>query len=549
MLLALGTIFLLSACGGKGPKAGADNDMSTRVPANASGVVLLQVGTLLDKADYPAFTKTELFADMLKNIEQESPALVPFVKDPTAIGMDLKGNVAFYFQPNENKGNPHIGFLIPIVDQDKLANTIAGLKKNMPEATSETRDGYTLHSFKDESYVVESEGFAAITSFNDDAKIQALLKPEGSIRDNEAYAKQMPMGKDISYWFDGDALLNSDPRTKMQLNGAASMLGLPQGSINGNQFYGGQSFEKGQAESTLDLAMNDDLRKKVELVFPKKLAVDYANYFPGDDLVAGITLGVSTSGLLEFLNENGMAMFADTYLKMAELNLGQLEQGLTGDLAAGLYPSLAAEDMPLFVAVLGLKEREFIEAQLARGAQFIQRDGQKYVFQGQPDALTGEPSKLMLYAVVKDNALVISNQSEQLDKALAGNGNKVVKDLQNGWLGLYINYEQLEKSGYKELLADGLPLSPQGANLLKDAGKYQAFSSAKIIGTVEQFKATANMKDANMNALKALLMNLNEMHKDGVLNQEAKELQDEFDDFEDAFEEELETEEDRKSVV
>lgn len=532
-VFAMGLLFFLSACGGEGPKAGADNDMATHVPTDASGVFLIQLGGMLDKADYPAFTQTKLFEEFVEEVEKETPSLVPFVKDPASSGVDMGGNIAIYFKADA-KEKARIGILLPIAEEAKFNSMIEALKKEDTEIQTTDREGYQLHTFDYDGFILQSANFAAITNFDDDAALQALLKPEGNgIRDNEVFAEQIPTSKDIAYWINGDQLLESNPRLKMQLNGVIPMLGLPKTSLNNNNIYGYQSFDDGQMEGTLDLGFNSDLRSKLASMLPDQLAVDYANFFPNDDLAAAVSMGVTTSGLLAFINENGMAMMADNYLTNLGLDVGQLEQGLTGDLAVGVYPALTATKDPVFVAVLGLKERTFIEKQLERAAMILKRDGEKYIFQGQP-GMDGSPA-LAIYGIVQDNALVISNTSEQLDKAIAGNSNKVMSNLQKGWMGLYLNYELLEEGNLYESLAANLPIGADGLEALKTSQQYQNVSTAQIIATVDQIKGTSIMKDKNMNALKSTLFTLSKMHEEGLLNPKVEE--DEFDGFEEALEE------------
>mgnify|MGYP001795374552 CR=1 FL=1 len=160
--------------------------------------------------------------------------------------------------------------------------------------------------------------------------------------------------------------------------------------------------------------------------------------------------------------------------------MGQSEQGLTGDLAVGVYPEMTEGKDPIFVAVLGLKDRTFIEKQLERAGSMLQRDGEKYVFQGQP-GMDGSPA-LAIYGMVQDDALVLSNTTAQLDKALAGNSNATISKLQQGWMGLYLNYDLIEEGDLYEALANNLPASAD-IESMKATQKYQNSSTAQLIAT------------------------------------------------------------------
>lgn len=539
-LLILTTVLFFSACGDNAVKPGAANDISSSIPADASGVMLMNVKSMMEKADYTAFQQTEIFTDFLKDVEKENPALVPFVKDPAAAGVDITGNMGMYFKAAADFDNSDFAIIMPVADAAKAKAAIAELIKKEEGVTTTDKEGYTLYMMEENVYLVQSERIVAFTTFGDDAKVKALVTPEGNgIRDNKKFAEQIPTGKDMVYWLDADPIMEvvlSDAKQKLRIEGALASANIPSEGLMGNSLYGYNDFQKGKSEGVLDFKFSDALKEELGELVADKMVVNYANYLPEGNLGAALSFGVNGKGVLNFLTKRGLDKQIDQQLAMLGLDLGAIEEGITGDLAAGLYPPAEGSAEPSMVAALGLKDKAFMEGIFSKPplSMFMPKDGENYVLKRNADAM-GNP-QTSFYARIVGDALIISNNPALFEKALEGKTNKNISPLQEGWLGMYIDYTVINDNF--DVIARAIPMNPMVLAQLSNSMKYQNITTAYITGKGEKMKFYSNNKDQNMNALKSSLMSWNQMHKDGVLNPSLDEqLEDNLDDFEKEFEE------------
>ncbi len=540
LILLMAAIFF-SACS-DGVKPGASNDVSSSIPADASGVMLVNVKSMMEKADYQAFQKTEVFANFVESVQKENPALVPFIKDPAAAGIDVTGNMGMYFKAAKEFDKSDFAIVMPVADVEKAKAAIAELIKDQKDVTTADKDGYTIYTMEDNAHLVQSDRIIAFTTFNDDAKVKAMVSPTGKgIRDNEKYAQQIPTGKDLVYWMDADPVVEtllSDPNARMRVEGAMAGANIPTEGLKNNSLYGYSDFKKGKSEGELSFTFSDELKKELGELVADKMAVNYAKYLPEGNLGAAFSFGVNGKGVLNFMTKRGLDKQVDAQLGMFGLSLGAIDEGITGDLAAGLYPPAAGSTEPTMVAALGLKDKAFMEGLLAKAGMFIQKEGDNYVFSRGNDMMGNEMPKF--YARIQDDALIISNNNTLFEQALSGSTNENVTALQEGWLGMFIDYRVLSENF--DVIARALPLDPMVLAQFSKSIKYQDIETAYIIGKGENMKFYANHKDKNMNSLKSGMLVWEKMYKDGAWDNVLEDVMDNEDlDAEmDALEKEFE---------
>jgi hypothetical protein len=544
-LILLSAVLFLSACNDSKVKPGAANDVATSIPSTASGVFLMNVNSMLEKADYDAFQKTEVFGKFVEEVKEKNPALVAFIKDPAEAGLDLTGNMGMYFSPAPKNETWEFAMIFPVSDLEKLKAAIAEATKEVTDMTTAEGDGYTLYSMDDDAHLVQSGAIVALTTFNDAAKIKAMVAPEGNgIRDNKKFADQIPTGKDMAYWMDADPIMEtilSDARTKMQVEGAMAGAAIPVEGLKGNTLYGYSDFKKGKSEGELAFQFSDELKEELGDLVADQMAVNYANYLPEGNLGAAFSFGVNGKGVLNFLTKRGLDATVDGQLAMFGLSLGAIEEGITGDLAAGLYPPADGSSEPMMVAALGIKDKAFIEGLFGKAplSMVFKKEGENYVFSRGTDMMGNEMPKF--YAKVVGDALVISNNMNLFEQALSGSTNNNIKPLQEGWLGMYLDYRVLNENF--DVIAKALPMNPMVLSQLSENMKYQNIETAYIVGKGEKIKMYSDTKDKDMNALKSSLLIWEQMYKNGALEsiledaKENEELQDDIDAFEQEFEE------------
>jgi hypothetical protein len=139
------------------------------------------------------------------------------------------------------------------------------------------------------------------------------------------------------------------------------------------------------------------------------------------------------------------------------------------------------------------------------------------------------------YAKIVDDALVVSNDATLFEQALGGKTNSNIEPLQEGWLGMFVDYTVIAENF--DVLAKMVPAPPTVLSQLSNSVKYQTVSTAYIVGKGETLEMLSNNKDG-VNALKSGWMTWNQMHKDGVLDMNMNDaMEDEMEDFEAEFEE------------
>lgn len=548
-LILVLTALLFNACSDSTVvEAGAVNDVSSSIPADASGVFLMNVKSMMEKADYPAFQKTEVFAEFLKEVEKETPSLVPFVKDPAAAGIDLEGNMGMYFKADKVIENSSFAMLMPVGDVAKAKAALEVLLKEAKEAkeegddeiTTTEKDGYTLHAFGEEIYIVQSDRILAFTNFGEDAQVKALVAPEGNgIRDNAKYVEQVATDKDMTYWLDIDPLVEAafnDPKVKMRAEAGLAAASIPSEGLKNNSMYGFNHFLKGTSEGELSFSFSDELKKELGDLVTDKMAVNYATYLPQGNLGAAFSFGVNGEGVLNFLTKRGLDAGIDQQLSMLGLSLGDVDNGITGDLAAGVYPPAEGSKEPAVVIALGLKDKAFMEKLMGMPplSMVMVKEGENYVLDRGPDMMGNTTPKF--YAKIVDDALVVSNDATLFEQALGGKTNSNIESLQEGWLGMFVDYTVIAENF--DVLAGMIPMSPIVLAQVANSVKYQNVTTAYVVGKGETLEMLSNNKDANTNALKSSWMTWNQMHKDGVLDMNMDDaMDDEMEDFEAEFEE------------
>lgn len=542
-LIFLIAALFFSACSDSSVTPGASNDVSSSIPTDASGVMLMNVKSMMEKGDYKEFQQTEIFANFLKDVEKENPALVPFVKDPAATGVDVTGNMGMYVKIAKDIEKSDLAMILPVADPAKVKAALAELLKNEKEITTTDKEGYTLYAMENNAYFVQSDRILAFTTFSDDAKIKTMINPEGNgIRDNKKFTDQIPKGKDMVYWFDVDPIVEvvlSDPKEKLRIEGVLSSANIPTEGLKNNTFYGFNDFQKGKSEAELICSFSDPLKEELGDLVAEKMNINYTKYIPETNLGIALSFGVNGKGMLSFLAKRGLDKQVDQQLAMLDLNLGAIEEGITGDLAVGLYPPAEGISEPTLVVALGLKDKAFMENLMGKAPipMVMPKEGENYVFSRGEDMMGNEMPKY--YARIVEDAMIISNNFALFEQSLAGKSNKNIQPLQQGWLGMFMDYNVINENF--DMFTRAFPMvSPMVLSELSNSIKYQNTSTAYLVAKGAKITAYANNKDKNTNALKSSLISWNEMYKAGVLDNTVNESKEDLDAELKALEKEFE---------
>ncbi|BDS11256.1 DUF4836 family protein [Aureispira anguillae] len=534
-------LFSMSSCGDSAKVAGS-SDISQSIPADATAVFLMNAKQLMQKADYATVKETDFFKDWIQEVEKQSPEMVPFLNDPEAAGISLAGNMGFYFSVPEdfmNSRNIEVAFILPVADKAKMDKAVKVALKDNKEATPETKDGYTITKLNKQMSMVQSDHILAFTTLKDETKINNLVHPSGdNIHTNASFAKHMKANKDVMFWMGVDPLVTAalnSPFTAMTIRGGLAGAQIPEEGLKGNSMSLFYDFKQGEMEMGTAFDFNDILKEELGDLFPNKLNIDYSNYIPSDNLAAAATFGVNSAGVLNFLTKRGWDLYADSYLSKAGLDLGKIRDGITGDLAVGIYPPASQATDPGLVVAMGIKDKKFVEGLFAQAGPFLKKDGDKYTFTGGSNMMDPSAAPMQLFAVVKDDILVVSNSNEQLEKAQAGNSNKIVNEIQDGWMGIYMDYNLINEN--YDVIANYLPIDPNSLAFSKMMNEYQNVSTATLLAKGDVINGTTTLKNKNVNSLKSLIESFDKMYKDRAKIQEQmdQQMKDEFEGFDEEF--------------
>jgi hypothetical protein len=539
-------LFSLGSCG-EGALAKTDSsDISNAIPADATGVLLMNTKQLMEKVDYATLKETSFFKDFIEEAKKESPEMVPFLENPEAAGINMAGNMGLYFSiPEEMKDEKdlEIAFMLPIADKAKMDAAVAIALKEVKDVTSETKDGYTITALESNGFLIQGENILAFTSFNDDAKVKELLNPTGeSIRTNANFAKQVKESKDVLFWMNADpivAVALKDPQTSMQIKGALAIAQIPEEGLKGNFMSFFYDFQKGEMNAGTSFDFSEVLIRELGEIFPTKLAVDYSKYIPTEKLAASMTFGINSEGVLNFMAKRGLNQMVDQYLESVNLDLGKIKEGITGDMAVGVYAPADQANDPAMVFALGLKDKAFMEGLIGLAGNAITKDGDKYTFTGQQSMMDPTAAPLQLFATIKDDVILVSNSNAHLDLAIAGTSNNVVGELQTGWMGMFVDYNIINDN--YDVIANYLPIDPASLNMSKMMSEYQSVNTVTVVGKGSNVTGKTMMKDATVNSLKSLMESMDKMYqnKDELEAQMKSQMKDEFEGFDD-FEEKVE---------
>lgn len=531
-------LFSLGSCGGSTVKGSAD--VSNAIPVDATGVFLMNTKQLMEKADYATVKETSFFKDFIEKVKEKAPEMVPFIEEPESAGINMAGNMGFYFSMSEDMDkskDPEFAFLLPVSDKAKMDAAVKVALKDEKDVKPETKDGYTITSLKSDVFLIQGDHILALTNFNDETKVKNLISPSAeNIHTNANFKKQLKESKDIMFWMSADPIVETilkDPKMAMQVRGALGIAQIPEEGLKGNYMSFFYDFKKGEMDAAAHFDFSAVLVRELGDVFPEELAVNYAKYIPAEKLAASMTFGINSEGVLNFMAKRGLDQMVDGYLAMTGLNLGKIKEGITGGMAVGVYAPAAPTNDPAIVLALGLKDKAFMEGLMSMGGDMITKDGDKYVFTGQESMMdpTAEPMKF--FAVIKDDVILVSNSEAHLDKAIAGGNNKMVSELQAGWMGMFVDYNIVNEN--YDVIANYFPINPSSLSMSKMMSEYQSVSTVQMIGKGSDVTAKTILKDTKTNSLKSLIESMDKMYQDRAKIQAKmeKELKDEFEDFED----------------
>lgn len=328
----------LSACDqGMKIKAGQDAALA-HIPSEVSSVTTVNVGRLLEKADFKAIQKMEFFKEAHSEVREENPALAEIMLDPYQSGIDLNKNA--YSTINIDPNDPEQMFTSVTLNlsdaklfEEMLAN--AGLTDVADKGThKQIMEGNSIIAWNDEIAVIGG-GENGPMLWQGAAKHFSTTK-EQSIVNNKDLQKALSGQHDITSWLSSDNFADND-MAKMAL----SMLSIDPEALKDNAIHSYTDFENGIMKSASKYYLQKGLTKDFDLFFKDEVKTDFSPYIPNDNLVTAMTNALDVKGIKQVLKERPQ------YNSM--VNFALKEQGLTLDDITGAF------DGDLMLAVIGDK--------------------------------------------------------------------------------------------------------------------------------------------------------------------------------------------------
>jgi hypothetical protein len=521
------------------------------IPSNASAVMLLNTGQLMEKADFDALKKTSFYKEMLVELEKESPEAIEFFTDPTSAGIALSSNMGFYASLSENYAETKavdVAFIFPVGNKDKIAETLENMMKDKPELKLQEMDGYNMIALKNNTKLIHNDKILAFVSFEDAAKINNILNSTGeNIKSNENFNKHFKEGKDVMFWMHADhiiAMSLKESGQEAKIKGGLGMAQISEDVLKDNYMSFYYDFQKGEIDAGASFDFCDALKAEFGDFLPGELAVDYSNYIPSENLALAFSFGINPEGILEFVKKRKFDKMADQNLAMAGMDLEKIKNGITGGMALGVYAPESDDADPAVVFALGLKDKAFmtdIVDKFGMLGGFV-KDGDKYVKTGSPSMDDPDEAPQKVIISIQDDVLLLSNSAELIDKAIAGGKNPVMAELQDGWMGAYMNYALLEE--HHDNFTSMAPLDPSHLAISKMLHEYNEIADFKVLMKGEHIDIKTDLKNKDVNSLKRLIQVADEIYKnkEKIQTEIEKHMEEEKDDFE-GFEEEFEEEE------
>lgn len=492
MYFALLAFVFLQACGGGG--GAASSDLVDLIPANAIGVMSVDIGQMMKKAEYEQLKQTEA----MKEAAQKSELAKKIIDNPSESGIDLNQRMFAFALLKEGSFNEpgFAAFLIPLADVAKFE----ALLEQAPDAPEEQqKDGYKMRGAND-AIVAWSESVVAIVPeperFSDsEAQLQAIFSggSKGSIKKAPGFKRAMGETHDLIFWATADPIAAF---VKEMGQSPLAAAGFEEDALEDNfiSFY--VDYEKGAAKAGSFYGFNKSLREDVGSIFKSSPDIDLGKYAPSADLLGHFHISLSPEGINKTLEKGGRGMIAKSFLSNQGIGLDDILKGMGGDIFVAAYGN---PDNPEVLVVLSVGDKEAMARVLqvlmdTQRLPLIMEDG-KYKLR------SGDGT--MQEVVLTDEALAISTNAEWLAKiqggGFGGDGLEM-NELEDAIMGMHINMAKLGDA------ASGQPLGgmPGLVGAAAMGGK-DLFSEMFLYFKSDEAMANMKMKNSDRNSLAIII--------------------------------------------
>ena len=336
----------------------------------------------------------------------------------------------------------------------------------------------------------------------------------------------------------GKADVMEENNSEAKLKSGLAMAQLSESILTDNFMSAYYDFQKGEIDAGVNFDFSPALVEEMGDFMASELAVDYSKYIPQENLGMAASLGIDPAGILNFISKRGFDKMIDGQLKMFQLDLASIKDGITGDMAMAAYPSISEGKEPQIIMALGVKDKAFVQGLVDKYGVLagIVKDGEHYVMMGgqSMDDPDKEPSKVVLH--LKDDVLLASNSMDLINKSLKEGSNEILAEMQKGWMGMYFNYDSFKK--YEDQLMNSM-MDASDIALSKMLIEYNELKDIRILCKGSNIALKTSLQSSDINSLKRLIEIANKVYEDRetIMEEMEKSLdaEDEFEGFEEEF--------------
>ena len=357
------------------------DDALVLIPQNAATVMRVDIPSLMEKADFEAIKKTDMYRKSVEDAREESPAFAKVLEDPAASGVDFTKMGYLFFTANpEKESETFNGFLVSLKDAKKLE----ALVKTEGDVNAKSSFKYVLG--EDDKIVAWTDEVALFGNSNDfinlvdEAGKIFQTKAAESVAENKDLQKAFAESHDLSLWFNSNPLAGSS-----ELQMGTSMAEIDPEALKDNYVHGYMDFLDGRIEGTANLFLQKKLTKDFDKLFNDKVSSDFSKYVPGDHLAMLLTGAVNIRGIDEVLSARSQSKgFLEFSLKEYGLTTKDIRETFGGDIVfAAVGQEESDKKVGMFATnILDQKKLQlFLDLGVARDMLEKERDNQYQVKQ------------------------------------------------------------------------------------------------------------------------------------------------------------------------
>ena len=466
--LFLFSFLFFAACKG----IGNTNDALLCVPKNALSISAVEPKNLMEKADWNALQQLDFFKESLQKAQNENPAMVEIMKDPTLSGIDLTKKIYWV------QGLPTVTGKVNVKCFFSLSDVTA-FKKMIQNAGASA-----IVESKGVNVVAQAKG---VVAWNDKTAILSIggnnrderedivryfnLEKEESIASNRNITNAFDAKHDFFSVFSSNALSEN-----AELRAAAAYLGIESSALKENYVTTYTDFENGKAVSTTNFDVKKELTDKFAFIFKDKVTTSFNSYMPYKRDIT-LSFGIDWEGVKKMMKSNPQT---------AILTMGMAQYGVSiEDLAAAFQGDILVVVTNLDNQQMNTDSRGYIALKIKNK----EKVGQVL------EAIQGKQQISTENMRIQHDILFLGNDSYNM-----GNKSDHKEVVEKGIFSLSIDFQELMNRDLTEIQDLKMTLNGKGGDAILTTSNKDENSLKSIMKALNNFylKNKNNRNDLNM---------------------------------------------------